>query len=455
MPDGRDTPNGVSESFAGRRIAFGLSPSLVSDLSQRGAGGWLEDQLARTGPDPDVERRLPAASVVKRSRDQVRGSNFGYNLTHAVVFRARYSRHQLFEMMASMWSDHFNIYLSGRTFYTPEYQEKVIRPNAMGSFADLLRATAESEAMGWYLDNHLSDASKPAGINENYGRELLELHTVGVDNHAEADVVAAAKAMSGWTIDRRSRNFAFNPRMHANEAVTLLGRNFPAAGQQQGLAMLDYLAHHPLTARMVATKICRRFVTDNPPAELVESAARVFLDNDTNIVPVLRHVFGSAQFAASAGQKMRRPLEFVVASLRATDAEVDSSASRSFHGLLGEMGNQPWAWPPPNGFPDVAPYWADTSGLSLRWSFAARLCHNNIDGARTNVTRLRGQAGSAAAYVGALAGQFGLGALPDRDVDAILSAYGFDRSSAASALDDAEAADIAALVLVHPTFQLR
>jgi len=459
-PPPPDPPvNGVSNAFAAQRLSFGGSPALSAEIERLGAGGWINDQLSKTQADPAVEARFPGDSIVNRTREQIRGTNFRISLTHSVLFRARYSSHQLYELMASLWADHFNIHLPGgnREIYTPDYQEKVIRPNAMGRFADLLLATAQSEGMMWYLDNHLSDARKQGGVNENYGRELLELHTVGVDNHSEADVVGAAKILSGWTITGRyPGQFGFNAAMHANETVTVLGRQFAAGtGQRQGVDLLDFLAHHPNTARMVATKICRRFVSDQPPSDLIGSAAQVYLDNDTNIVPVLRHVLASSAFADSAGEKLRRPFEFMVACLRATDATVGRNESSQLFSILGDMGNRPWWWIPPNGFPDFAAYWADTSGFLLRWSFAARLCHNRLNDVSTNVAGIRSQAGSAGAYVEALARRFGLESLPTRDVDGILQAYGLDRNSAAGSIGQAEAGDIAALVLCHPSFQLR
>ena len=315
-------------------------------------------------------------------------------LRHARVLLARYSKRQVYELMVEFWSDHFNIGAEGKWWdYCKATDEAVYRAHALGKFSDMLLGSARSVAMGLYLDNAYSDYDD--GVNENYGRELLELHTLGiidgVQAYTEDDVVAASHVMAGWSLNWDTYTFQFKSYAHSPEAHQLLGGQWQRPerpsrnGEQDGVSMLNFLAHHPSTAQYLAWKLCRRFVSDQPSAALVNSAAGVYLANDTAIAPVLRHIIHSAEFAAAEGVKLRRPFDWCIAALRATDAHVGNgvgdwrSGAIRVQDLLAGMGHLPFAWPAPDGFPKDASHWSSASGLLGRWNGAARIGLNDLE----------------------------------------------------------------------------
>ena len=371
--------------------------------------------------------------------------------------------------MSHLWADHFNVHLGGLkgVLLALDYQERVIRPHAMGRFADLLAATAAAPAMLDYLDNAVSDANPDAArINENYGRELLELHTVGAGNHTEADVRGAALIMSGWTYRRGALppwSFQFDPARHAPEpSVTVLGRRFDGPGRQRGLDLLNHLARHRQTALNVARRICRRFISDEPAAALVRSAADVYQANDTAIVPVLAHVLASPQFAASDGDKVRRPFELMAAMLRATgtdlalgpDIFVVGGALRLLR-VLYDLDHEPWGWEPPDGYPDDRHHWLSTYSLLLRWGFAGQFADGAFTVARPDLSKLRPNDGRPLrAVVDHLTGRFGYGPMVTARTDELLRRLGLD-PAATTTLNDAAFADLVAVLLSHPRFQVR
>lgn len=478
-------PVSASPLLVANRITFGASTALMNELATRGVGAYVADQLARTSPDPTTERMLNGFSLLDRGRSRAAwravadagGQRLRLELTHATVLRATYSSNQLYEMMCQLWADHFNVdlYADGRLRHLlADHQENVIRPNAMGKFRDLLVATASSPAMLAYLDNDTSNANAGQGINENYGRELLELHTLGIDdagNHiyTEDDVRAASMAMTGWSMvrDRNAGNFSafvFRDNYHFTGDISLLNGAWTrgaTTGKATGDSLLQYLAVHPSTASHIARKLCRRFVADDPPAALVASAAQVYLANDTDLVPTLRHILGSDEFAASAGRKLRRPLEYLAATLRATGAETatgpNSDASKQFRNALQSLDHLPWSWSQPDGFPDSASHWLSTDGLTGRWQLAARASRNRIRGVTTDAGQLRATAanGTVGELINGLSNRFGLGQRPTDEVAAIAAGAGLDPGSPASEADDNEVTDVVALLLAHPIFQTR
>ena len=294
-------------------------------------------------------------------------------MIEGLLLRAVRSQRQLLERMVEFWSNHFNVSMDD---WMPDqllYQRETIRPHALGHFRDLLIASAKSPAMLVYLDNYVNVASHP---NENYARELLELHTMGVDGgYTELDVKEVARAFSGWTVHNRTRTgFYFNAGEHDFEVKTVLGHELPAGrGIEDGLHVLSLLAHHPATARFICTKLCVRFVSDAPPASLVEQLVQVWQEHDGEIRAVLRALFLADEFQAAAGQKLRRPLEFFVGLLRSTGAEIREWWS--LWEMLQQLGQMPYGWHPPNGYPDVAAAWLSTNGLLARWNIAMHLTH--------------------------------------------------------------------------------
>jgi uncharacterized protein (DUF1800 family) len=240
-----------------------------------------------------------------------------------------------------------------------------------------------------FLNN---DESSEDDINENYGRELLELHTVGLaGGYTESDVRNAALAMTGWTYDDKTLVFKYNPKVHYNGALKVLGWKHPnidgtAGGVETGQSLLDYLAAHPATARHISTKLCRRFVSDNPPASLIASTTKVFTTTKGSVPALLRHIVGSPEFAASVGQKVRRPFDMVTAAVRAAGGTYDlKQVQQGAMDLLwrtDEMGHAPFDWIDPNGYPDTAQAWMSSVGVLGRWNTAVAIAGNWFDGVR-------------------------------------------------------------------------
>jgi hypothetical protein len=400
------------ESHLISRATFGWTPEVERDVLDAGWEAWLAAQLNPASlADTKVNRLLAGYQTLGNSNWQ----NYVFQDTvddgwwillgeraQATVLRALYSRRQLFEVMVEFWTNHFNINLDeaeGEHTITVDNRE-VARAHALGRFADLLRASAHSPAMLIYLDNASSDASSPDGINENYGRELLELHSLGildgVQPYTEADMRAAAMVMSGWSIDRRDGKhvFQFRNAFHHHGPVSMLGGAFSTpgrtgtAGYQDGLDLLDVLAHHTATARHLAFKLCRRFVADDPPPALVTSAADVYLANDTAVAPVLSHIFHSSEFAAARGTKVRRGFEVLAASARALRGTADpdpvGDLSNRLHGvgwgILDSLGQRLWGHRTPDGYPDTAPDWISADGLLQRWDIAGAITADWIEG---------------------------------------------------------------------------
>jgi uncharacterized protein (DUF1800 family) len=378
---------------AARRLTFGPTPSLLDHIRAVGVDGFIEEQLNPESLD-DAETEamlanfqtlnLSTAEIYRQYRRQA-GTVIG-ELVMATILRAIYSQRQLYELMVDFWSNHFNIFIGdGASRYLKTADDRdVIRAHAMGRFADLLLASAQSPAMLYYLDNYLSQGDNP---NENYARELLELHTLGVDGgYQEADIRPTALCLSGWTFGRRTGRFEFRPQAHYPGPLRIM--DWETAGRrgadavQDGVDFLDYLAHHPGTALFLARKLCVRFVSDDPPSELVESAAQVYLENDTAIVPVLRHIFQSDAFWSSSGQKFRRPFELMAAWFRVLDARIEPSSMKGVGKFmryqLEQLGQPLFGWHAPNGYPDVAPAWLSTGGLLARWNMVQLLTSRHI-----------------------------------------------------------------------------
>jgi uncharacterized protein (DUF1800 family) len=370
------------------------------------------------------------------------------------LLRAIYSERQLDELMVDFWFNHFNVFAAkGATRgYVTEYERDVIRPHVLGRFRDLLEATAKSPAMLFYLDNWQSAAaagvpttasrertaaasrripvrhgqtllpprqpSRPAvptrqaprGINENYARELMELQTLGVDGgYTQKDVQEVARAFTGWTIERPrlGGGFRFEPRLHDDGEKIVLGhRSKAGGGESDGERGLDILARHPSTSRFIATKLVRRFVSDDPPPSLVERAARRFRDTDGDIREVVRTIVTSPEMFAPAAYraKVKTPFEFVVSAMRATGAE--SSSAVALAAAARDLGMPLYMCQPPTGYADRAGAWVNTGALLNRMNFAVALTGNRLRGVRMPHGAMVADAGRArdALVGGVLAG---------------------------------------------------
>jgi uncharacterized protein (DUF1800 family) len=304
------------------------------------------------------------------------------------LFRAVYSERQLQEVLTDFWFNHFNVdarKIEERAVVV-EYERDVIRPRVLGRFRDLLGAVAKSPAMLFYLDNWLS---KGRALNENYGRELLELHTLGVDGgYTQKDVVDVARCFTGWTMKdpHDGSGFVFDARTHDRGAKRVLGHTIKAGrGVEDGEAVLDLLARHPSTAHFLATKLVRRFVADDPPRALVKRAARTYRRTDGDLREVVRTILTAPEFfsAAAYRAKVKTPFEFVASALRATDATVINP--RPFAATIGAMGEPLYQCQPPTGYGDRAALWTNSSALVSRINFAVALAANGVNAAKLGV----------------------------------------------------------------------
>ena len=348
------------------------------------------------------------------------------DLAQQKILRAAYSERQLNEVMVDFWFNHFNVFAGKgqvRTYLT-EYERDVIRPNVFAHFRDLLGATAHSPAMLFYLDNWQSAAPqgaptaasldrprfgrgfapmrrtgrppgrtladlppgaqnrRPGGLNENYARELMELHTLGVDGgYTQKDVQEVARAFTGWTIanPRQGGGFRFEPRRHDDGEKVVLGHRIEAGGgERDAEQVLDILASHPSTARFIATKLARRFVADQPPASLIDRAAERFRQTNGDIREVVRTIVTSPEFFAPAAYraKVRTPFEFVAASVRA--AGIEAVNAMPLVQAMRELGMAPYQCQPPTGYADRADAWVNTGALLNRMNFAVALTDGRL-----------------------------------------------------------------------------
>jgi len=395
-------------------VAMPLTAQLSFADSLRGGKG----QEFLEGMNPKQKETLLA---VNNSPGVIAGE-----LTQAKLLRAIYSERQLEEVMADFWFNHFNVFadkgidrllLSG-------YEREVIRPHALGKFEDLLVATAKSPAMLFYLDNWLSvgpnsaqalgipqhpygpygrrypppmprpNQGKPrSGLNENYGRELLELHTLsGNGGYSQRDVTEVAKVFRGWTIDKpfEGGGFKFDPRMHEPGPKFVLGRRIKPKGEGEGLEVLHRLATSPQTAHFISLKLAERFVSDDPPPALVDRMAKIFLKKKGDIREVLAALFHSPEFWDDGAYraKVKTPLEFLASAVRATGAEVDDA--QPLAGQLNKMGMPLYGAQPPTGYSMKAETWVSSSALLNRMNFALALTGGKIKGVKVDAAQLAG-----------------------------------------------------------------
>jgi uncharacterized protein (DUF1800 family) len=466
------------------RFTYGATPGLVKEVAAAGLEKWFAAQLLAADPDGELLQHLTPFdalqmtnaeivnnfpkpgqlrvmairdSVVRRDTDaekkeyqelvrtymQERGIRTEKALIGQVtaqkIMRAAYSKNQLQEVMTSFWFNHFNVSFDKKHCiqFILSYERDVIRPNALGKFGDLLLATAKSPAMLTYLDNFNSTVSnkpsakgsgkpsagkKPAGLNENYAREVMELHTLGVDGgYTQNDVTEAARVLTGWTIyplgkiapatgkQQRAKektqsnqklnntspseheDFLFLPNRHDQEAKTIMGKHFPAqGGYEEGVELLRMLAHHPSTAQFISKKIATRFVRDNPSDALVQRMAKTFKDEDGDIRKVLVTMVSSPEFWSNDAvrEKTKSPVEVIASSVRVLDATITNP--QPLINWCTRMGERIYFYQAPTGFPDRATYWISTGALLTRMNFALAIASNKIPGVKYDALQLNG-----------------------------------------------------------------
>jgi uncharacterized protein (DUF1800 family) len=451
--DGQLRPDTIADADMARRLA-GLDTLTMS--SRELAEAYFVPALMERRRVQQQTAGQPANSTASRrdlrtpeQRELMQDERRVFtDLAQQKVLRAAYSQRQLEEVMVDFWFNHFNVFAGkGQTrAYLTEYERDAIRPNVFGKFRTLLGATAHSPAMLFYLDNWQSAAPegartsgvdkdrrrrarigvnrrgrpgmpgrtiadlppaqnrRPRGLNENYARELMELHTLGVDGgYTQKDVQEVARAFTGWTIanPRQGGGFQFEPRLHDDGEKVVLGHRIKAGGgARDGEEVLDILATHPATARFIATKLARRFIADEPPAALVDRAAARFRETKGDIREVVRTIITSPEFFAPTAYraKVKTPFEFVVSAVRATSAETVNAMP--LVQALRQLGMPPYGCQPPTGYADRAEAWVNTGALLNRMNFAVALTSGRLGGARAS--RI-GQGGAPAAAPDAIA----------------------------------------------------
>lgn len=411
LPQAAAAPHGDSATFAVlNRLTFGPRPEERQRAAGIGLQAWIEEQLAPATIDDSATELLLSSFDTLNMRahelhawsdklfDDEDRLTVPTELRRATLLRQIYSRRQLHEVMAEFWTDHFNISVEkGDCFYLKTIDDReVIRPHALGSFRDLLHASAHSPAMLVYLDQHVSDKSHP---NENYARELLELHTLGVDGgYTQRDVMELARALTGWTVVERTDllawrwrgDFIFDPSKHDDGVKTVLGMQLEPEGQREAEHVLDALAVHPTTARFITRKLARRFLGPDAPADLLARAAQTFTQTKGDLRAVLRVLLldGVAVDSPSPlgreGRVFKRPVNFIVSALRQLNAVTD--AGPPLLEMLARSGQPLFGWPTPDGYPDRAEVWQ--GNLLPRWQFALALAQNQVEGTEINFAEL-------------------------------------------------------------------
>ena len=386
------------------RVGYGPRPGEARAVLSRGLDRWVREQL-EPGPDPELETRLArlptlgyslSQAVALYGSDNVQGlRQLIDDFTSAKVIRAVHGVNQLQEVMVDFWFNHFNVYIADGFARpsTPSYERDAIRPHALGRFRDLLG------------DNYLNTVARSVGgrivggINENFGRELMELHTVGVDaGYTQADVVDAARCFTGWGIDnlRASGQFVYRPAQHDTGAKSVFGLSLASGGgKDDGDRLLDHLARHPATARFVSRKLAERLVADEPPASLVDGAARTFLSTDGDIAELVKALVGSTEFWAEVflPAKPKTPVELAFSALRAADAEV--AAGRGVAAALQAMG-QPL-------YSNRGDDWTNPSTHLAKMNFALDLAAGAVPGVAVDAAGAIRKAGGTSDSAGSAA----------------------------------------------------
>lgn len=435
------------------RVAFGPSPADLQEVKRVGVARWISAQLEpETVPDTGVSAKLEEYSTLKMTIGELydrypplteRAKQLGIDmkepgakeelremtskddlprvvtleLLNARMVRAVESRRQLNEVLADFWFNHFNVSADKGLvrWMVTSYERDALRPHLFGKFRDLLGAVAKAPAMLFYLDNWRSTregvtfgelqaeenggffkrrknkkkAGQVLGLNENYARELLELHTLGVNGgYTQNDVREVARAFTGWSLDRPLRGgaFVFRSAAHDEGEKFILGKTFKAGlGQDDGELVLDLLAKHPATAKHIATKLCRKFVSDTPPPKLVEHVAKVFLKSDGDLRATYEAIFASREFWSDEAylSKTKTPFELAVSSVRALGGTVEDGVALAK--AVDRMGEKLYRSQPPTGYAETAETWVNAGALVNRINFGLALANGRIKGAKVTL----------------------------------------------------------------------
>jgi uncharacterized protein (DUF1800 family) len=464
------------------RLGFGARPGDVDRVLQIGVDQWIDQQLHPEAiSDRAVETRLQEFPTLKMSdadllekyyqpivearknlkdakseeemdpKDRADMQMLRRNAQQVVgdlvsqrIIRAADSDRQLNEVMVDFWFNHFNVF-AGKAidrFMLTSYERDVIRPHIWGRFEDLLLATAKSPAILFYLDNA---RSRSGAINENYAREIMELHTLGVDGgYTQKDVTELARVFTGWSIamPRQGGGFVFRPFLHDRGEKTVLGVRLAAGGgMEEGERMIRFLARQPATAHHIAYQLCQRLVADEPPKALVERVAKRFLDTDGDLRQTVKAVIDSREFwdPQAYRSKVKSPFEYAVSAVRAVDGQIVDA--RPLARELQKIGEPLYGAQPPTGYSDKADAWVNTGALLNRLNFALALAANKMPGVRSDVGSLI--PANSEKPVDALAKALTDGDLSDQTRDTIR----------ARITDNTQVPMIAGLILGSPEFQ--
>jgi uncharacterized protein (DUF1800 family) len=385
------------------RAAYGPWPGDLKRVRANGAAAWIEEQLQPDQIDDTLcdlrARRFETIHNEPGTCYEYKKPVLREEIARHTLLRAVYSKRQLFEVMVGFWSDHLNINLEkGDCIYLkPSDDRLVIRAHALGNFRDLIRASATSPAMLVYLDGKENKKGSPEDVpNENYARELLELHTLGVDGgYTQTDVYEVARALTGWRMRTgwRRGTVYFDANLHDGGEKTLLGQMIAAGGGESDLdRVVDIVCSHPSTARHIAAKLVRKFVAESAPQALVDRAAAAFTATNGDIKSILRVILNSDEFHTARGAKIKRPFHYIVSCLRATGA--DTHAHQPLIEYLTRLGQGLFQYPTPDGYPDEAAAWLGT--LLWRWNFAFALAANEVPSVDVSLDRLTGAVGAMA-----------------------------------------------------------
>ncbi len=440
------------------RTSYGWTPATWSHALAIGYDAFLAEQLAFELIDDSIaDGMLSAYPTLALTSKQIYDQYVTPNQTQvpvlelesATVLRAVNSKRQLFERMVEFWTDHFNVDHSDsqvQWLKTTEDRD-VIRAHAMGNFTDLLLADAKSAAMLFYLDNYRNFAGAP---NENYAREVMELHTLGVGNYTEMDVQELARCLTGWQFFPQNQpnygDFRFSAGQHDNGTKHVLGQTILPAGVAEGEQMLTFLATHFVTGQFIARKLCRWLLSYDPPDVVVRAVGRTFMATGGDIRATVAKILARDTFALAPINvpKIKRPFHLVAAVVRATTPTV--TQWQRFVPELALMGHQPMRWTAPNGYPDTAEDWG--TDLLTRWNFFVKYFGNTIQGVTVNVAQIfngipkSGLAGAAAQILNG--GRF--------SPDEIATVQGY--ADAAPTLNDTLRRDVLALMCSAPSFQV-
>lgn len=422
------------------RATFGPKPGEVEKLARLGEKGisdWIEKQLhPQNIPDTATEQKLQKLPSLAMSNDQIAISYPKPNkknpekmkemdgepprqllieLETQKLIRATESDKEFQEVLVDFWFNHFNVDFSkGREkWFITTYERDAIRKHVFGSFYDLLKATAQNPAMLFYLDNFQSvkngfqtqtknakkAAKAPKGLNENYARELMELHTLGVDaGYTQKDVIEVARILTGWSLDRAGKGggtYKFIKEAHDMGAKKVMGMNFPAGGgEEEGIRLLKFLSQHPATANRIAKKLAVRFISDNPPQSAIDALAKTFLDTNGDLTAVYRKIFQLPEFWSEDAKraKIKKPFHFIASAIRALDGKVRPDSARGLKKLdqsLTQMGEPVYRCQPPTGFKDTAEFWVNPGALVTRINVSLEIADQRSPAISFNMDQFR------------------------------------------------------------------